>query len=281
MSNSTDLRLTAWLKKATKACSPHNPNAPSLLAQKVIKLNKAEQLAKGDGLILTPKQYRKLNNLLGRLLKGRPLSAVLKQTDFHAIKLKINSRVLSPRAETEVMVDYAIKNLPQSAKLIDLGTGSGAIALAVFKARPDLSVMLTDISEHNLNLAKRNARFNRLDSHKELHYFNSNLIKKVDQSFLDNSFFVANLPYLSKSWPHLNHSRLKFEPASALFAKQDGLVLILNLLKELKKNRLLDTTNWLLLEHDPLQYQELQDFTNKLGFTVTPISPFVSLVKNT
>ncbi len=281
MSSSTHLSLHTWLKQATKACSPQNPNAPSLLVQRVLKFDKAEQLTKGYGLILTPKQIRKLNNLLGKLLKGRPLSAVLKQTDFHNIKLKVNSRVLSPRAETEALVDYAIVNLPQKAKLIDLGTGSGAIGLAIFKARPDLSIVLTDISEHNLMLAKRNARFNRLGESNHLHYLKSNLIKKVDQTFLHDSFFVANLPYLNKNWTQLKHSRLKYEPSTALFAKQNGLTFIFNLLQDLKQKHLLSTNNWLLLEHDPLQYLELQTFTKKLRYNLTQISPFVTLVKNT
>jgi release factor glutamine methyltransferase len=281
MSSNLDFRLTTWIKKATRVCSPQNPNAPSILAQKVLKLDKTEQLAKGDSLILTPKQARKLNNLLGRLLKGRPLSAVLKQTDFHNLKLKVNSRVLSPRAETEALINYAITNLPQNSKLVDLGTGSGAIGLAIYKARPDLSVTLTDISEHNLNLAKRNARFNRLENPTRLRYLKSNLIKKVDQTFLCDSFFVANLPYLNKNWAQLNHSRLKYEPSTALFAKQNGLTLIFNLLQDLKKDDLLNSNNWVLLEHDPSQFGDLTIFVKKLGYNLSQISPFVSLVKNT
>ena len=275
-----DYTLEQWLNKARSATKETNPKAAELIASSVLKLNKTEVLAKSKECKLNPKNTRKLNNQLGKLLAGRSLSSILKYTHFHNINLKINPRVLSPRAETEQLVEYAIDNIPEGSTVLDIGTGSGAIGIAIAKARPDLRVILTDIDKSALNLAKLNAKRNKV---KNLEFKVSNLIKKVDQDILVNAanstFFIANLPYVNETWQHINKKRLSFEPRSALFAKNMGLQLIFNLISDLQEINALSSKNWLLLEHDPIQFKMLSEFCNNRNLHTEKITDFISKVK--
>lgn len=267
--------LESWLQKARKACSTTNPHAPETLLAHVLKVSKEELITNGHKPI-SQKSLRKLDNLLGRLLAGRPLAQVIGKAEFSNIRLKVNSRVLSPRAETEQLVEYLINELPRNSKLIDIGTGSGAIGLSVKESRKDLHLYLTDLNKKTLSLAKSNARLNHL---KINDFTVSSLIKKVDQNTLENSFIVANLPYLNRAWRTLPAKKLGFEPDTALYAKKDGLDLIIKLIWQLQKRDFFQTNNWLLLEHDPKQLQNLKNFCQKNNLQLISVGSFCSLVK--
>lgn len=274
--SSSEITLEAWLQKARQATSILNPNAPELIAARVLMLNRTEIRLRSKEINLTQKNILKLNNLLGRLLAGRPLSSVLHHTDFHNISLKINGKVLSPRAETEDLIEYAIKNIPRNSKVFDIGTGSGAIGLSIAKARPDLSITVTDLTRKTLNLAKLNARKNKIN---EVGFVKSSLFKNIDQVYLEGSYVLANLPYVDPDWPGIKHKNLKHEPHSTLFAADSGLQIIKNLINQAVAKNLLTESNWILLEHDPKQFTALTDFCSKLKLDTRSISPFISLVK--
>lgn len=275
MSNS-ETTLEAWLQKAHRATSVSNPQAPELMAGKVLKLKRTDISLKSKEIKLSQKNMLKLNNLLGRLLAGRPLSSVLHHTEFHNISLKINGKVLSPRAETEELVEYAIKNIPKNSKVFDIGTGSGAIGLSVAKARPDLSVTVTDLSYKTLNFAKLNARKNKITG---VGFVKSSLFKNIDQKDLENAYILANLPYVNPNWRGLKHQNLKHEPHTALFAGAKGMQIIANLIDQAIAKKLITKSNWILLEHDPKQFEDLTDYCSRLGMTTQTISPYVTLVK--
>lgn len=270
-----DTTLEAWLTKARRGTSTTNPLAPELIAGKVLKLNKTEIALSSQQIKLTQKNLLKLNNLLGKALSGRPLAAVLHHTQFHKISLKVNGKALSPRAETEELVEYAIKNIPKNTSVFDIGTGTGAIGLALAKDRPDLGITLTDLTNTTLNLAKLNARKNKITSVK---FTKSDLIKNIDQKNLEGAFFLANLPYVNPNWKGLKHKNLKHEPRSALFANDNGLRIIKNLLDQITNRKLLTKGNWILLEHDPKQYQGLNEYCKELGLATSKISDFVTSV---
>ncbi len=270
------LALDDWLKKARRATSKNNPKAPEIIASKILRMSPTQIATRSDQIILTKKEQRKLDNLLGKLLTGRPLPAVIHHTQFHNLSLKVNNRVLTPRAETEELIEYAIKNIPKKSKVLDIGTGTGAIGIGLAKARPDLRITLTDIDYKTLNLAKINARRNKITAVK---YIKSNLIKKIDQRDLEDSYFLANLPYVNPNWKNIKHKNLKYEPRSALFASDNGLKIIKNLLEQISNKKLLNKNNWALLEHDPKQFDDLQIFCKDLGLKVTKVTNFVSKVE--
>lgn len=271
-----NITLEMWLRKARKTTSETNPTAPEQIAGKVLKISRAAIAAKSREIYLSPKQRSKLDNLLGKLLTGRPLAGVLHHTQFYNVCLKVNKRVLSPRAETEALAQYAIENIPKNSKVFDIGTGTGAIGLSLAKARPDLQIMLTDLSDKTLNLAKLNSRKNRITNTR---YIKSNLIKKIDQTSLENSYFIANLPYVNRNWPGIKHKHLKHEPHSALFSGDNGLQIIENFLSQIIYRKILNTNNWILLEHDPKQYKKLEIFCKQLSLKTKQISDFATLIK--
>lgn len=271
----TDLKT--WLNSAGKATSGTNPKAPELIARRVLKLSKKELILKQD-LKLNKKNLAKLNNLLGKVLAGRPLHQVLGSTNFHSVHLKLNNKNLVPRAETEFLVDYAIKKLPKDATFIDIGTGTGAIGLSIKKNRPDTHPILTDYRKEALSLARRNAKLNHI---RDLELIRSNLLKKVKLSEGSEYFFIANLPYLDPRWTHLKNQHLKFEPASTLYSGKNGLSLISSLLQDIKQRGLLTSKNWLLLEHDPKSLVELKSISKDLDFKLTELKPHCSLITKT
>lgn len=277
MSKNNIHTLQNWLDLAHRACSKHNPKAPELIVGKVLKLNKSQILSHAAARKLTKKELAKLNNLLGRVLAGRPLAAVLGQTEFYNLKLRVNSNVLAPRPETEQLVQFAVQNIPQNSKVLDIGCGSGAIGLSLVKARPDLTVTLSDISPKALSLSKINSVRNALKNH-NISFRRSNLIKKFVQQELQDTFFLANLPYVSKSWPKLNKKSLQHEPKISLFAKNNGLQIIQNLIISLTSRQLLTSINWLLIEHDPKQLADLQKLCKKMNLSLEKISNYVSKI---
>lgn len=277
MSKPKNITLQNWLELAHRACRNNNPKAPHLIAAHILKLSQTQIISTAPQKKLTQKKLAKLNNLLGKVLAGRSLAATLGKTDFYNLKLKINSKVLVPRAETEQLIEFAVQNIPANSKVLDIGCGSGAIGLSLAKARPDLTVILSDINPKALSLARTNAAINKLKNH-QLEFIRSNLIKKVVQKDLSEFFFLANLPYVSKSWPKLNKKSLSHEPKLSLFATNQGLQIILNLIHSLLSQNLLTSKNWLLIEHDPKQFQKLQKICQKSNLSLDSITSYISKI---
>lgn len=280
MSRPSNLTLQQWLNLARRSCSTRYPQVPELIASKVLKLNKTQLLTESH-IKLTKKQLAKLNNLLGKILAGRPPAAVLGSTDFYNLKLKVNSHVLAPRPETEQLIEFAAQSIPPNSKVLDIGCGSGAIGLSLAKARPDLSLILSDISSRALSLARINLAKNKIST-SSVSFKRTNLIKKfVQKDLLEDlreSFFLANLPYVSKSWPKLNKKSLAHEPSTALFAQANGTQVIHNLVASLSAHKLLTNKNWLLIEHDPRQLQNLQQLCQNLSLNLEKISNYISKI---
>ncbi len=149
---------------------------------------------------------------------GTPIAYVLGRRDFWALTLEVTSDVLIPRTETELLVELALQRLPDAARVLDLGTGSGAIALALKHARPDAMVFATDVSRAALEVARRNAV--RLGLEIELvssDWFAA--LATASESTFD--VIVSNPPYVRADDPHLD--TLVGEPRLALIGGSDGL----------------------------------------------------------
>ena len=167
--------------------------------------------------IVTPKYVEKVEEILLMRLTGRPLWYCIGNTDFYGYVICVDERVLIPRSETELLVENAIKHIDANSKVLDLCTGSGAIAIAV-KGETNASVTAVDISEDALELAKENARLNGL----EINFLVSDMFANLKEQKFD--VIISNPPYIrSKEIKSLQNEIVNFEPILALDGGEDGL----------------------------------------------------------
>jgi release factor glutamine methyltransferase len=161
--------------------------------------------------------------LVSRRIVGEPIAYILGKKGFHNIELLVSPGVLIPRPETELLVDIAlseITKLNQPAKVLDLGTGSGAIALAIASETSFAKVTATDKSSEALAIATKNAQL--LDLNNQVEFAQGNWYEAVDHKSLFD-VIVSNPPYIADRDPHLIQGDLRFEPASALTDYGSGL----------------------------------------------------------
>lgn len=191
--------------------------------------------------------------LINERSKRRPLVHLTNRREFYGLDFYINESVLTPRIETEQMVEWAIKHAPKNSRLIDVGTGSGAIAVGVKKHRPDLEVTATDVTDETLAVAKKNAKAHLAG----IHLVKSDLWENVNGKF---ETVVTNLPYLKDDAELV--PEVKHEPGVALFGGPDGLGLYRKFLKQLPAH--LSAGGFLFTECDPWQQASLIEEAAKI-----------------
>jgi release factor glutamine methyltransferase len=190
--------------------------------------------------------------LLRRRADGEPVAYILGRRDFWSLPLEVTSATLIPRPETERLVELALERLPQGGTMLDLGTGSGAIALAIASERPDASIVAVDASAAALAVARRNAARLRLE---RVVMQESDWYAALDARRFD--LIVSNPPYVEADDPHLGEGDLRYEPASALASGADGLDDIRRIAKD--AGRHLAAGGWLLVEHGWNQGASVRD----------------------
>ena len=168
--------------------------------------------------------------------------------EFYGLDFEITPEVLTPRVETEQMVEWAVKYAPQNSRLIDIGTGSGAIAVAIKSVRPDLSVTATEVSEAALEIARRNAAVHQTD----IIFVLSDLWENVAGIF---ETICTNLPYLKDEARTELMEEVKREPDVALFGGPDGLDIYRRFLAAIPERITLG--GYLFTECDPWQQPDL------------------------
>jgi release factor glutamine methyltransferase len=192
-----------------------------------------------------------------RRLKGEPVAYLTGHKEFYGLDLMVDARVLVPRPDTETLVDWALEilePLPQ-AKVVDLGTGSGAIALALKATQPSLQVMAVDASTDALNVASANAQRLGLD----VDFVQTSWLNGVTGPF---DAIVSNPPYIADQDNHL--AALTHEPYSALASGSDGLDDIRSIVSQATTR--LKQGGWLLLEHGYDQSPEVCALLRAAGF---------------
>jgi release factor glutamine methyltransferase len=199
-----------------------------------------------DDTELDEPQLELFDSLVNRRLNHEPVVHLTGTREFYGLDLEITPDVLTPRIETEQLVEWAIKHAPPNSHLIDIGTGSGAIAIAIARHRPDLHITATDISERELAVARRNATKHAV----KIEFITSDLWANVSGQF---ESVVTNLPYLADNADLMPEVRR--EPAVALFGGPDGLDLYRRFLTGLPKH--LAPSGYLFTECDPWQHDDL------------------------
>ncbi|WP_247912278.1 peptide chain release factor N(5)-glutamine methyltransferase [Streptococcus sp. oral taxon 431] len=169
---------------------------------------------------VTDEDYKFVENIFIKLASHIPAQHIIGHTDFLGMQLKVDERVLIPRPETEELVDLILTENPKkNLKVLDIGTGSGAIALALAKNRPDWSVTATDISQDALELATENSKRQDLN----LSFIKSDCFSEISSKY---DIIVSNPPYISRADEvEVGLNVLHSEPHLALFADEDGLAI--------------------------------------------------------
>lgn len=200
------------------------------LAEKILKLKKA-MLPLELQRILQQSEIEKLNTALEQLKIEVPIQYILGMTDFFGLELIVNNSVLIPRPETEELVDWVLKEASPKAKILDIGTGSGAIAIALAKNLPNAKVVALDISEKALQTAKENAKHNGV----EVTFIQQDILKTIA---LEGKYdiIISNPPYIKNSEKALMQNNvLLYEPHQALFVADDSPLLFYDKIAELAR----------------------------------------------
>ncbi len=194
-----------------------------------------------DDAILSPGQSTAFADLAARCAHGEPMGYLLGEQAFHGLRLTVTPAVLIPRPDTETLVDWALEHVAEgtSPEVLDLGTGSGAIALAIKHRRPQARLAGVDLSPDALAVARRNAAMHHL----AVDWMLGTWFEPVASRRF--ALIVSNPPYIAGHDAHL--SALQHEPAMALTPGGDGLDAIRHIVAQAPRH-LLDGA-WLLLEH--------------------------------
>ena len=196
--------------------------------------------------------------LCARRHAGEPIAYLLGEREFFGLDLAVSPAVLIPRPDTEILVDTALARLPADGRALDLGTGSGAVALALAHSRPDADIWALDASPEALAQAQANGqRLNLAVTWRLSDWYAAVTGEQFD-------LLVSNPPYIAADDPHLQQGDLRFEPASALSSGADGLDAIRHIVRDAPAH--LAPGGWLLLEHGWEQGAAVRTLLTAAGF---------------
>ena len=209
--------------------------------------------------------YQKINDIVNERISGRPLAHILGKREFWSLNLKVNEHTLIPRPDTETLVEQALLCADKFApdvklRILDLGTGTGAVALALKSELPDAVVDAVDYSEEALKVAE----YNSSNLNLPVNFIHSDWFSKIKARH-QYHIIVSNPPYIAEGDPHLNQGDVRFEPRTALVAPMQGLYDILNIIRH--SGEYLANNGYLLLEHGYQQAGDVKLLMNYAGFT--------------
>lgn len=233
-----------------------------LFLQQVLKVNRAWLIAHADD-VLDAEPYKAFEDLLARRLAGEPVAYILGEREFFGLKLKVTPDTLIPRPDTETLVEAALAKIPNNNtefKVLDLGTGTGAIALAIASERSLSKITALDASSAALKVAQENALTLKINN---VQFVLSDWFSALSGQKFD--VIVSNPPYIEQDDIHLSQGDVRFEPLSALASGQDGLDDIRHIIQHAP--HYLKPSGWLMFEHGYNQAQQVAALLNDAGFS--------------
>lgn len=230
-----------------------------LLLQHLLNVNRAWLIAHENDTV-TADIKAKFDHWICRRADGEPIAYILGNREFYGLNLIVTTATLIPRPDTEILVDAALNRIPENIPLqiLDLGTGSGAIALAIAQQRPQTQVTAVDASIAALEVAISNSRQLRVPN---IHFLLSDWFNNLNDTLFD--VIVSNPPYIENTDAHLNQGDLRFEPTSALASGADGLDDIRRIIDDCLIH--LKPQGWLMLEHGFNQAPAVADLMAQTG----------------
>ncbi len=289
MTNAHSIKATLLLASTQlKAQSIETESAKleaQLLLQHVLNVNRAWLIAHQDENIPS-NIHAAYRAMIERRLNGEPIAYILGYREFYGLKLKVSADTLIPRADTETLVEAALAKIPLVVRqahhernvsdsvrpetveghthslhtILDLGTGTGAIALAIAKHRPQACVTALDASQAVLDIANENAKNLKISNVKFVlsDWFSALINEKFD-------VIVSNPPYIEADDTHLKQGDLRYEPICALASGTDGLDAIRHIIKDAPPH--LNPYGWLMLEHGYNQASKVAALLKQAGFS--------------
>jgi len=230
-----------------------------LLLQHVLHVNRAWLIAHENDTLEDNTQAL-FEALLKRRFNGEPIAYILGYREFYGLKLKVTPDTLIPRPDTETLVEAALaqSDPSNSLSILDLGTGTGAIALSIATHRPHAQVTAVDASQAALNVAMENAESLGITN---ICFKSSNWFSALPQEKFD--LIVSNPPYIEHDDAHLVQGDLRFEPIAALASGADGLNDIRTIVNESLTH--LKSQGWLMIEHGYQQAEAVADLMAQIG----------------
>jgi release factor glutamine methyltransferase len=253
--------IAETLKSAaqTLGCHSESPRLDAeLLLGKVLGFSRPALIAHSEDIVAQD-MARAYENLVSRRLSGAPVAYLTGRAEFWSLPLVVSPAVLVPRPETELLVEQALqlKSAEQRCSVLDLGTGSGAIALSIATERPQWHVTGVDLSEAALKIAAQNSRDLEIT---RIRWHLGNWFESVSGERFD--LIVANPPYIGSADPAL--LRLAAEPAMALTPGPSGLEALSAIIADAPQH--LNAGGWLLLEHGSTQAEDVASLLERRGF---------------
>lgn len=281
--------INDWLEQAKKRIDALDVELIALAVFAPEDADRSWLIAHGEEEIFS-EEMADADDMVKRRFQGEPLAYILEEREFFGRMFQVNPDVLIPRVDTETLI-YLVESLdlPARPRFLEIGTGSGCIAITLALEYPQASVVATDVSREALAVAELNDTIHegRID------LLESDLLHNLDPE-MDGCFdvLVANLPYVDMGWDWLDMDSLQYEPGKALFAKEGGLAMYHRLLKEIQEKvtthnlmhhaepsltELCHGESWikyLVFEADPCQHDDLIGMADAYGWKLDAVEGY-------
>ena len=258
------MNIQQALQQASKQLTETSPSAildTQVLLTHVLRCNTAH-LAAWPEKTLSDAQLADFQKLVEKRRQGVPVAHLTGSREFWSLDFSVDNSTLIPRPETETLVEYLLDNFGkrENLKLLDMGTGTGAIAISIAREKPGWEIVASDISEQALELARLNCSQHDTSNVTLIH---SDWFQNIDAENFD--IIISNPPYIASDDPHLSQGDVRFEPHSALSSGVTGMDDIEHICSQAKKHLL--QNGWLMVEHGYNQKQLVAECFAKNGFS--------------
>ena len=243
---------------AVQAALPLDPLENRILLCHALGINRVGLITQSERA-LTDAEAAALNALVARRQQGEPIAYIVGKREFFGLDFQVTDAVLIPRPDTELLVELALERLPPQARVLDMGTGSGAIAVAIAHSLPGARVSALDVSQAALEVARANAAANGV----AVRFLHSDWFSAVGGETFD--LIASNPPYIADGDVHLAQGDLRFEPLGALTDRADGLSALRTIAAGARAH--LVAQGWLLMEHGYDQAAQVRQLLADHGYT--------------